>query len=71
MALVLVFMGPPGAGKSTMAKKLVSDYGLAHFSTGDIIREKIASDPEFKADFEALIKAGKHLDDERTKQHLL
>lgn len=71
MALVLVFMGPPGAGKSTMAKKLVSDYGLAHFSTGDIIREKIASDPEFKAEFEALIKAGKLLDDERTKQLLL
>lgn len=71
MALVLVFMGPPGAGKSTMAKKLIADYGLAHFSTGDIIREKLASDPEFKAEFDALIKAGKLLDDERTKKLLL
>ncbi|MCD6479075.1 MAG: nucleoside monophosphate kinase [Candidatus Diapherotrites archaeon] len=71
MALFLVFMGPPGAGKSTMAKKLVSDYGLAHFSTGDIIREKLATDPEFKAEFDALVKAGKLLDDERTKQLLL
>ena len=71
MAMVLIFMGPPGAGKSTMAKKLVSDYGLAHFSTGDIIREKLANDPKFKAEFDALIKAGKLLDDERTKQLLL
>jgi adenylate kinase len=71
MALFLVFMGPPGAGKSTMAKKLIADYGLAHFSTGDIIREKLANDPEFKAEFDALIKAGKLLDDERTKQLLL
>lgn len=71
MAFVLVFMGPPGAGKSTMAKKLIADYGLAHFSTGDIIREKLAKDPKFKAEFDALIKAGKLLDDERTKQLLL
>lgn len=71
MALHLLFMGPPGSGKSTMAKKLVEQYGLAHFSTGDIIREKIASDAKFKAKFDALIKEGKLLDDETTKQLLL
>jgi len=71
MALYLLFLGPPGSGKSTMAKKLVEEYGVAHFSTGDIIREKIASDREFKEMFEALIKEGKLLDDETTKKLLM
>ncbi|MCX8190268.1 MAG: nucleoside monophosphate kinase [Candidatus Diapherotrites archaeon] len=71
MAMYFVFMGPPGSGKSTMAKKIFEEYGLAHFSTGDIIREKIATDKKFKEMFEALIKEGKLLDDENTKKLLL
>ncbi|MEM4662621.1 MAG: nucleoside monophosphate kinase [Candidatus Diapherotrites archaeon] len=71
MKACLLFMGPPGSGKSTMAKKLVEEYGFVHFSTGDIIREKIANDKKFKEMFEALIREGKLLDDENTKKLLL
>ncbi len=34
----LVFIGPPGAGKGTQAAKIVDRYGIAHLSTGDMLR---------------------------------
>lgn len=34
----LVFIGPPGAGKGTQAERIVERYGLAHLSTGDMLR---------------------------------
>ncbi|RKY14685.1 MAG: adenylate kinase [Planctomycetota bacterium] len=37
----LVFLGPPGVGKGTQARRLAADFSLAHISTGDILREVI------------------------------
>ena len=36
-----VIMGPPGGGKGTISKKLVKDFGLLHFSMGDLLREHV------------------------------
>ena len=39
----LVFIGPPGAGKGTQAKLLRDYYRIAHISTGDMLRDRIAA----------------------------
>ena len=37
----IILMGPPGAGKGTLAKQLMSAFNLVHISTGDMFREAI------------------------------
>jgi len=39
--VILVFIGPPGAGKGTQAKLLSQRMGFLHLSTGDILREAV------------------------------
>ena len=40
--MILIFLGPPGAGKGTIAQKLVKEKGFIHISTGDILREAVS-----------------------------
>ena len=42
----LVFFGPPGVGKGTIAQILSKDTGLVHISTGDIFRNEIKNETE-------------------------
>ena len=46
MALDLIFMGPPGAGKGTQAARVAEAHGLAHIATGDMLRAAVRDGTE-------------------------
>jgi len=64
MALRIVFLGPPGAGKGTHAKILSERYGIPHISTGDILRSQIQSDTPLGKKAQSFIDNGKLVPDE-------
>jgi adenylate kinase len=39
--LNLILVGPPGAGKGTQAERLVEDFDLPYYATGDILRSAV------------------------------
>jgi adenylate kinase len=54
----LVLLGPPGAGKGTQAERLVDDFGLPYYSTGNILREAIAAETELGKKAKEIVEAG-------------
>ena len=55
MALNVVMLGPPGAGKGTQAERFAREYGIPKISTGDILREAVQSGSDLGRQVKALM----------------
>src|SRR6185312_11649518 len=62
--LCLILFGSPGSGKGTQAKLLKESLGIAHISTGDMLRERVASGDEVGRAVASLMQAGELVPDE-------
>lgn len=60
----LVLLGGPGAGKGTQAAVLKDEYGIAHISTGEVLREARAAGTELGKKAAEYMDAGKLLPDD-------
>lgn len=67
----IVLLGPPGAGKGTLAEVLAGKLGLGHLSTGDIFRKEISSKTELGVKISEIVKSGKLVSDELTCEIVL
>jgi adenylate kinase len=57
--LRLVLLGPPGAGKGTLAGKIAEKYGVVHLSTGEMLRAAIAEGSALGRAAKEYVEAGR------------
>ena len=60
----IIMMGAPGAGKGTQAAEVSRRFGIPAISTGNMIREAMASGSEFGLSVKERMASGQLLDDE-------
>jgi adenylate kinase len=64
--MILILLGPPGAGKGTQAKLLASALAVPHVSTGDMFRDHKARGTEIGKRVQAIMDAGGLVTDDVT-----
>jgi len=66
MAIFIVLMGPPGAGKGTQAEIISEKLSIPHISSGDLFRENLKNDTELGKKARAFMDSGKLVPDDVT-----
>jgi adenylate kinase len=62
--LNLVLLGPPGAGKGTQAERLVTDFDLPYYATGDILRAAVKDETELGTEAKGYMDRGELVPDD-------
>jgi len=62
--LDVLLLGVQGSGKGTQAKRIASEYGLAHIATGDILRQAIAEGSELGRRVQPILESGELVPDD-------
>jgi adenylate kinase len=60
----IVLLGAPGSGKGTQAKKLMADKNIPQVSTGDMLREAVATGTRFGLKAKSIMEAGNLVPDD-------
>ena len=60
----IVLLGPPGAGKGTLAKLLKDSVGIPHISTGDILRKEMKNNTPLGQEAKSFVEQGELVPDE-------
>jgi adenylate kinase len=58
MALDIVILGPPGAGKGTQGKLIADEAGIPHINTGEMFRAEVAAESDLGRRVRAILDAG-------------
>tara|TARA_B100000700_G_scaffold236398_1_gene262251 strand:- start:3904 stop:4476 length:573 start_codon:yes stop_codon:yes gene_type:complete len=59
----IVIFGPPGAGKGTQSKFIVSKFKLYQLSTGDLLRNEIKNKTQLGTEISSIINSGELVSD--------
>lgn len=62
--MLIVLLGPPGAGKGTQCKRIIERYNLAHLSSGDILRSERAAGTELGKKAQSFMDSGQLVPDD-------